>query len=649
MRGLVVLGRSLVTGAPPEGASLLVELVEVLRLALLGRDAAPVRALPALGRPRPGRAGGSSRGVGRRLAALRRAHQGTAELRGESASILALLEQLVQLAPTNYTVLLQGDTGTGKELAARLLHRLSPRASGPFETVDCSSIPRELIESELFGHAKGAFTGATREFRGAFERANGGTLLLDEIGDMEPRSQTRLLRVLQEGTVRRLGADRPVPVDVRVVAATNRDLAGLVRAGLFREDLYYRIHVCMLEMPPLRARGDDRWVLYESFMRDHARELGRRPRQLGGAARRRLRQETFPRQCPAGAERRAAAPGAGGGEGSRKPGGARGGAAAHRGLTAPRSGRGGRCERGRSRPRPIQGGAPAWRSGRGAGRRARAAGGGRAPGLGWRSGGDSRGGEPGDRRLGRGAAAPAPLQPAGGFSSPARPQARGRASGGCPRPRPGSARLLPVRRDRPLARAAELRFGRRRARTRRRAALAGAGAAARGGISRPARAAGGGAPARRCPGSGHASQRSTAPSCTPCWGPWCRGASVPQRPESNAGKLPWELPRRPEWGGRPAPLGPNRQPPSPGGRAAGRGRAVRRVLPARPEPSTRGSRVPEGRSLRGLREPVAASGAPGRGRPFRGAPTAAVATVCDPPGGSAGPVPPTPRCRNVVD
>jgi DNA-binding NtrC family response regulator len=295
-RGVAILGRSLVTGAPPESAALLAELVEVLRLALLGRDAPAARTAGAGSRsagalPRAARA---ARGVVRRLAALRRAHPGAAELRGESAAILTLLEQLLQLARTNYTVLLQGDTGTGKELAARLLHRLSSRASGPFETVDCSAIPRELIESELFGHAKGAFTGATREFHGAFERANGGTLLLDEIGDMDPRSQTRLLRVLQEGSVRRLGADRPVPVDVRCVAATNRDLAGLVRAGRFREDLYYRIHVCLLQMPPLCERGDDRLVLYGSFMREHARELGRRPRALTTAARRRLRQEIFP-------------------------------------------------------------------------------------------------------------------------------------------------------------------------------------------------------------------------------------------------------------------------------------------------------------------------------------------------------------------
>jgi DNA-binding NtrC family response regulator len=190
--------------------------------------------------------------------------------------------------------MIHGETGTGKELAALLLHRLSRRARAPFEAVDCSSIPRELIESELFGHVKGAFTGATRDFRGAFERADGGTLLLDEIGDMDLRSQTRLLRVLQEGKVRPLGGDRARTVNVRVVAATNKDLAAMVRAGTFREDLYYRVHVCPLWIPSLRERGDDRIVLFDHFMSTHAAEVQRAPRGLGAAARARLAQAEFP-------------------------------------------------------------------------------------------------------------------------------------------------------------------------------------------------------------------------------------------------------------------------------------------------------------------------------------------------------------------
>jgi DNA-binding NtrC family response regulator len=305
VRGIVILGRSLVTGRIPEPVDEVLELVDVLRLALVGRGSRRTRpggrsvARAATEIPRAGAGTGpqlpAGRGsVARRLASLRRAHPSTAALHGRSAAVLAVLEQIVSLAQTSYTVLLLGETGTGKELAARLLHEESPRRAGPFETVDCASIPRELIESELFGHMRGAFTGAVRDFAGAFERANGGTLLLDEIGDMEPRSQARLLRVLQERSVRRVGGDRRIPVDVRVVAATNRDLAALVRAGHFRADLYYRIHVCLVQLPPLRERGDDRHVLYDAFMREHARELGRKPRALASDARRHLRTASFP-------------------------------------------------------------------------------------------------------------------------------------------------------------------------------------------------------------------------------------------------------------------------------------------------------------------------------------------------------------------
>lgn len=297
-RGILLVGSSLVTRELATPVGLLQELGEVLRLGLVGCPV-PSRSARA-GRPPAPRAVAiaepprSARGVASRLAALRKRHPQTAEWIGESVATLGLLEELVSLASTDYPVLLQGETGTGKELAAQLLHRLSRRASGPFEAVDCSSIPRELIESELFGHVKGAFTGATRDFRGAFERADGGTLLLDEIGDMDLRSQTRLLRVLQEGSVRRLGADRAAPVDVRVVAASHRDLADLVRRGVFRDDLYYRIHVCLLALPPLRDRGDDPLVLFESEMRRRARELGRAARPMSSQARRRMREESLP-------------------------------------------------------------------------------------------------------------------------------------------------------------------------------------------------------------------------------------------------------------------------------------------------------------------------------------------------------------------
>jgi len=280
----------LVTQRLVEPVAWVADLAEVLRLGLVGASArSPARTQP---RPATGRLAGRSTLA--RFKALRRAHPETGVLVGESPATLSLLEELVALADTDYTVLLEGETGTGKELAAQLLHRLGRRARGPFEAVDCSAIPAELVESELFGHVKGAFTGANRDFRGAFERADGGTLLLDEIGDMDLRSQTRLLRVLQEGHVRPVGGDRPVRVDVRVVAASHRDLAARVLDGSFREDLYYRIHVCWLRLPPLRERGDDRLLLFERGLESQARALGRPVRPLTPASRRRLRSESFP-------------------------------------------------------------------------------------------------------------------------------------------------------------------------------------------------------------------------------------------------------------------------------------------------------------------------------------------------------------------
>ncbi len=301
LRGILFAGPSLVTQelATSDTLASLVDLGDLLRLRLLG-CAAAVAARPAAERVLAVAAATravvpvAGRSVIARLQRLRRRYPEIMSLVGDSPVMLVLLEEIVSLAETSYTVLVEGETGTGKELAAHLLHRLSRRATGPFEAVDCSSIPQELIESELFGHVKGAFTGASRDFRGAFERADGGTLLLDEIGDMDMRSQTRLLRVLQEGQVRRLGADRPVPIDVRVVAATNRDLVEMVRQGRFREDLYYRIHVCPLRVPALRERGDDRLVLFAHFMTRHAAELERPGRRLSAAARRRLRAEAFP-------------------------------------------------------------------------------------------------------------------------------------------------------------------------------------------------------------------------------------------------------------------------------------------------------------------------------------------------------------------
>lgn len=203
----------------------------------------------------------------RSLKAELRAARGPEGLIGNSPAMRELLSTVRQVAPTNATVLLQGESGTGKELCARALHQLSPRASGPFVAVNCAALPETILEAELFGAEKGAFTGATERRVGRFERAHRGTLLLDEVGDIPLGMQVKLLRVLQEGEIERLGGTEPIPVDVRVVAATHKDLAELVAQGRFREDLFYRLDVIRISLPPLREREGDIPVLAMHFLK----------------------------------------------------------------------------------------------------------------------------------------------------------------------------------------------------------------------------------------------------------------------------------------------------------------------------------------------------------------------------------------------
>jgi len=195
---------------------------------------------------------------------------GAGELIGQSPAIRGVLDLVRQVAPTSATVLIQGESGTGKELVARDLHDLSQRRGKPFVRVNCAALPETLLESELFGYEKGAFTGAVGRKEGRFHLADGGTLLLDEVGDLSPLTQAKLLRVLQEGEFEPLGATRTIKVDVRVVAATNQDLAQLVREKRFREDLYYRLQVITVTVPPLRERPEDIPLLAQHFLRRFA-------------------------------------------------------------------------------------------------------------------------------------------------------------------------------------------------------------------------------------------------------------------------------------------------------------------------------------------------------------------------------------------
>ncbi|MFL6232764.1 MAG: sigma-54-dependent transcriptional regulator [Thermoanaerobaculia bacterium] len=206
------------------------------------------------------------RGENRRLAEEVKRLAGQRRLLGESPAMRAVLDAVERVAPASAGVLIRGESGTGKELVARRLHELSERARGPFVAVNCAAIPDTLVESELFGHRRGAFTGADRDRPGKFRQADGGTLFLDEVGDMAPAAQAKLLRVLQEGIVEPLGGGDPVSVDVRVLAATHRDLKAMAAEGRFREDLLFRLRVVEIELPPLRDRGGDVLLLARNFL-----------------------------------------------------------------------------------------------------------------------------------------------------------------------------------------------------------------------------------------------------------------------------------------------------------------------------------------------------------------------------------------------
>jgi DNA-binding NtrC family response regulator len=219
---------------------------------------------------------------------------GFENLIGSGPAMQRVFATLQKVAETDLTVLVRGESGTGKELVAQALHNLSPRRGRPFVAVNCAAISRELVESELFGHEKGAFTGADARREGRFEAADGGSILLDEIGDMPPETQAKVLRVLQERSFERVGGSKPIDVDVRVIAATHRNLEEEVRRQRFREDLYYRLKVVTIELPPLRERAEDIPALSQRFLEKVIARLGLEKRQLGDAALGRLVRHRWP-------------------------------------------------------------------------------------------------------------------------------------------------------------------------------------------------------------------------------------------------------------------------------------------------------------------------------------------------------------------
>jgi len=213
---------------------------------------------------------------------------------GDSPPMRAVFDLIRKVAPTRSAVLITGETGTGKELVARAIHRLSPREAQLFVPLNCAAIPAELLESELFGHVRGSFSGAHSDRQGKFGAADGGTLFLDEIGDMDQRLQAKLLRALQEGVIEPVGSNRRIPVDVRIVSSTNRDLEAAIREGAFREDLFYRLNVFRVQLPPLRERSEDVPALAAGFLREFGAEIGKGPLRLADEAAAALRRYEWP-------------------------------------------------------------------------------------------------------------------------------------------------------------------------------------------------------------------------------------------------------------------------------------------------------------------------------------------------------------------
>jgi len=234
------------------------------------------------------------RDLAEEVARFREKASGEQTLIGDTPQIVKLREQVLQVAPTDARVLITGESGTGKEIVARAIHRHSPRRGAPLVEVNCAAIPEELIESELFGHVRGSFTGASAERAGKFEEADGATIFLDEVADMSARTQAKVLRALQEGRFTRVGGTRTIEADVRVISATNKDLPEEIKAGRFREDLFFRLAVVPLSLPPLRERSTDVPELARHFLREAAQKAGQRPKAFSEAALKKLRAYAWP-------------------------------------------------------------------------------------------------------------------------------------------------------------------------------------------------------------------------------------------------------------------------------------------------------------------------------------------------------------------